>query len=91
LSRESFADGSPVSAAVAQDRTLDLVCSVEHAADAVAKTVELAPELLVIDEELAGRAIAAAVEICARMPGLPLVVTHGPESDGPASTSRKSS
>ena len=80
LVAEGNENGRPVCAAVEDDSRLELVGCVEHAAAAVASTVELAPEVLVLDEELPGGAIAAAVEICARIPGLPLVVTH--ERDG---------
>jgi DNA-binding NarL/FixJ family response regulator len=72
----------PVSAAVARDPRLELVGSVDHAAAVVARTVELVPEVLVVDEGLPGGAIAAAVEIEARMPGTKLVVTHGPGEEG---------
>ena len=72
----------PVSAAVEDDPRLALVGSVDHAAAAVARTVELAPEVLVVDEAVPGGPIAAAVEIEARLPGTPLVVTHGSDSEG---------
>ncbi len=75
-------NGGPVCAAVDRDARLELVDHVGHAATAVARVVELAPEVLVMDEGLPGGAIPAAVEICARMPGLPLVVTHGPDGHG---------
>jgi DNA-binding NarL/FixJ family response regulator len=60
-----------------RDPRLELVDCVDHAADAVARTVEVAPDALIIDVDLVGGAIGAAVEIGARMPELPLVVTHG--------------
>jgi DNA-binding NarL/FixJ family response regulator len=82
LVAEGNENGRPVCAAVEDDSRLELVGCVEHAAAAVARTVELAPEVLVLDQELPGGAIAAAVEICARIPGLPLVVTHGQDCDG---------
>jgi DNA-binding NarL/FixJ family response regulator len=72
----------PVSAAVADDPRLELVDRVDHAAALVARSVELGPDVLVLDEALRGGAIAAAVEIAARLPGTPLVVTHGPDEDG---------
>jgi DNA-binding NarL/FixJ family response regulator len=82
LVAEGNENGRHVCADVEGDSRLELVGCVEHAAAAVARTVELAPEVLVLDEGLPGGAIAAAVEICARIPGLPLVVTHGPDGDG---------
>jgi len=82
LVAESGENGHPVCAAVERDRRLERVGCVDHAAAAVARTVEIAPDVLVVDEELPGGAIAAAVEICARMPSLPLVVTYGPDGDG---------
>src|SRR4051812_12916177 len=82
LVAESGEHGTPISAAVVEDARLDLVAYVDHAAAAVSRTVEVAPEVLVIDEEPPGGAIAAAVELCARMPGLPLLITHGPGRDG---------
>jgi DNA-binding NarL/FixJ family response regulator len=71
-----------VRAAVEEDPRLELLDCVDHAAAAVARTVELAPDVLVLDEGIPGGAIAAAVEIGARMPGLPLVMTHGRDEDG---------
>jgi len=82
LVAEGGENGRPVCAAVEHNRRLKLVACVDHAAAAVARTVELAPEVLVLDEGLPGGAIAAAVEICARMPGVGLVMTHGPDEDG---------
>jgi DNA-binding NarL/FixJ family response regulator len=82
LVAEGGENGRPVCAAVEHNRRLRLVACVDHAAAAVAQTVELAPEVLVLDEGLPGGAIAAAVEICARMPGVALVMTHGPNEDG---------
>jgi DNA-binding NarL/FixJ family response regulator len=81
LVAESGEHPGPVSAAVAKDPRLELVDRVDHAAALVARTVELAPDVLVLDEALRGGAIAAAVEIEARLPGTPLVVTHGPGED----------
>jgi DNA-binding NarL/FixJ family response regulator len=75
-------DENSVRAAVELDPRFELVGCVEHAAAAVARTIELAPEVLVLDEELLGGAIAAAVEIGARMPGVQLVMTHGADEDG---------
>ena len=66
--------GHPVCAAVEQDPRLELVGCVEHAAAAVALATESVPDTLVVDEDLAGGGIAAAVEIGARLPGMPLVV-----------------
>jgi len=71
-----------VSAAVARDPRLELVDRVDHAAAAVAGAVELSPDVLVLDEALLGGAIPAAVEIAARLPGTPLLVTHGPDDGG---------
>ena len=71
-----------VSAAVEEDPRLELVECVDHAAAAVGRTVELEPDVLVLDDAIAGGAIAAAVEIEARMPGLPLVMTHGRDEEG---------
>jgi len=82
LVAEGGETGRPVCAGVEHNRRLKLVACVDHAAAAVARTVELAPEVLVLDEGLPGGAIAAAVEICARMPGVALVMTHGPDEDG---------
>src|SRR6266550_1336145 len=82
LVAESAQNAALVCSAVENDPRLELVDCVDHAAAAVARTVELGPEVLVVDIGLAGGAIAAAVEIEARMPGLPLVVTHGPGEDG---------
>jgi DNA-binding NarL/FixJ family response regulator len=82
LVAEDGENGCPVRAAVEQGAQLELVASVDHAAAAVARTVELAPDVLVLDEDVPGGAIAAAVEICARMPGVALVMTHGPDEDG---------
>jgi DNA-binding NarL/FixJ family response regulator len=72
----------PVSVAVADDRRVELVGRVDHAAAVVARAVELVPEVLVVDESVPGGAIAAAVEIEARLPGTHLVVIHGPDDDG---------
>jgi DNA-binding NarL/FixJ family response regulator len=77
LVAEGFDHDASVRAAVAHDARLDLVGSVKHAATAVSRAVELAPDVLVIDEDLPGGAIPAVVEISARMPTLPIVVTHG--------------
>src|SRR5438034_4641642 len=74
LVAESGENAALVCSAVENDPRLELVDCVDHAAGAVARTVELAPEVLVLDIGLAGGAIAAVVEIGARMPGLPLVV-----------------
>jgi DNA-binding NarL/FixJ family response regulator len=82
LVAESGENGHPVCAAVERDHQLELVGCVDYAAAAVSRTVELAPDVLVADEGLPGGAIAAAVEICARMPSLPLLVTHGPGGHG---------
>jgi DNA-binding NarL/FixJ family response regulator len=71
-----------VSGAVEEDSRLELIDCVDHAAAAVARTVELDPDVLVLDEGIAGGAVAAAVEIGARMPGLPLVMTHARDDDG---------
>ena len=68
--------------AVRGDRRLELVGRVDHAAAAVARALELMPAVLVLDEDLPGGAIAAAVEIGARMPGLPFVVAHEEDGDG---------
>ena len=48
----------------------------------VRDAMRTATRCLLVDEELPGGAIAAAVEICARIPGLPLVVTHGQDGHG---------
>jgi DNA-binding NarL/FixJ family response regulator len=82
LVAESGENGHPVRAAVEQGPLLELLACVDHAAEAVARTVELAPDVLVLDVGLPGGAIAAAVEICARMPGVGLVITHGFDADG---------
>jgi DNA-binding NarL/FixJ family response regulator len=82
LVAEGDENGRPVCAAVEHNRRLRLVACVDHASAAVARTVELTPEVLVLDEGLPGGAIAAAVEICARMPGVALVMTHGSDEDG---------
>ena len=82
LVAEGDENAFPVRAAVDQAPQLELVACVEHAAAVVARTVELAPDVLVLDEGLPGGAIAAAVEICARMPEVALVMTHGPDQDG---------
>ena len=74
--------GLPVATAVTQDPRLELVGRVDHAAAVVARAAELAPDVLVLDEAIAGGVIPAAVEIGARLPGLPFVVTHGPGEDG---------
>jgi two-component system NarL family response regulator len=66
-----------LSAAVAGDPRLELVASVDHASAAVAKTIELTPDVVVLDEDLAGGAIAAAVEIAARLPDVALILAHG--------------
>jgi two-component system NarL family response regulator len=71
-----------VTTAVKADPRLELLGRVDHAAAAVARTVELAPDVLVLDEAVPGGAIAAAIEIGARLPGTPLVVTHGPDGEG---------
>jgi DNA-binding NarL/FixJ family response regulator len=70
-----------LSDAVRADGRLELVGRVGHAAAAVARALELMPEVLVLDEDIPGGAIAAAVEIGARMPGLPLVVVHDEAED----------
>jgi DNA-binding NarL/FixJ family response regulator len=82
LVAEDGENGCPVRAAVEQGPQLELAACVDHAAAAVARTVELAPDVLVLDDDVPGGAIAAAVEICARMPGVALVMTHGPDEDG---------
>jgi len=69
-------------AAVLRDPRFELVDDVDHAAAAVAKAIELAPDVLVLEEGLSGGALAAAVELGARMPGLPFVITHEPDGDG---------
>jgi DNA-binding NarL/FixJ family response regulator len=71
-----------VRAAVEEDPRLELLDCVDHAAAVVARAVELEPDVLVLDEGIPGGAIAAAVEIGARMPGLRLVMTHGRDEDG---------
>jgi len=71
-----------LSDSVVQDTRLELVGRVDHAAAAVARAVEHVPEVLVLDEDLPGGAIAAAVEIGARLPGLPLVIAHDDAEDG---------
>jgi len=76
LVAETDSYGRAVSAAIEKDRRLELVDCVGHAAEAVARAVELAPDILVLDEDISGGAIAAAVEIGARMPAVPLVITH---------------
>jgi DNA-binding NarL/FixJ family response regulator len=68
--------------AVGRDRRLELLGRVDHAAAAVARALELMPQVLVLDEDLADGALSAAVEIGARLPGLPLVVAHGDVEDG---------
>jgi two-component system NarL family response regulator len=68
--------------AVARDPRLHLLGRVEHAAAAVSRALDLMPGVLVLDEDLPGGAIAAAVEIGARLPGLPLVVAHHDAEDG---------
>lgn len=68
--------------AVGQDSRLHLLGRVDHAAAAVARAVELMPQVLVLDEDLPEGAIAAAVEIGARLPGMLLVVAHGDDEDG---------
>jgi two-component system NarL family response regulator len=78
---ESGSDGNDARATVLGDRRLQLVDDVDHAAGAVAKTVALEPDVLVLDEGIEGGAIAAAVEIRARMPGVPLVMTHGSDEE----------
>ena len=67
--------------AVEADPRLVLVGAVTHAAHALARAVELAPDVLVLDEDLPGAA-SAAIELGARLPGVPLVVTHGGSEDG---------
>jgi DNA-binding NarL/FixJ family response regulator len=70
-----------VSGAVEKDSRLELIDCVDHAAAAVARAVDLDPDVLVLDAGIAGGAVAAAVEIGARMPGLPLVMTHAGQDD----------
>jgi DNA-binding NarL/FixJ family response regulator len=70
-----------VTAAVDEDPRLELLECVDHAAVAVGRTVELEPDVLVLDDEIAGGALAAAVEIEARLPSLRLVMTHGGGED----------
>jgi len=82
LVAESGEHAGPVSDAVTEDPRLELLDRVDNAAAAVARTVELVPEVIVVDESIPGDAIAAIVEIEARLPGTPLVVTHGPGADG---------
>jgi len=79
LVAESVEHARLVSAAVARDPRLELVDRVDHAAAAVARTVELAPDVLVLDEAVPGGAIGAAVEIGARLPDTFLVLTRGPD------------
>jgi DNA-binding NarL/FixJ family response regulator len=78
---ESAGGGNHARAAVLGDPRLELIDDVDHAAAAVARTVELAPDVLVLEERIEGGAIVAAVEIRARMPGVPLVMTHGPDEE----------
>jgi two-component system NarL family response regulator len=68
--------------AVGEDPRLELVGCLDHAAAAVKSAVELEPDVLVLDAEIPGGAVAAAVEIAARLPGLPLLMTHGAGEDG---------
>jgi DNA-binding NarL/FixJ family response regulator len=82
LVAESTEAGHSICRAVAKAARLELVECVSDAAAAVAKTLELEPDVLVLDERIAGGAIAAAVEISARMPLLPLVVSHGSREHG---------
>src|SRR4051812_913389 len=82
LVAETGVDGGPARAAVLDDPRLELLEDVDHAAAAVARAGALKPDVVVLDERLSGGAIAAAVEIGARMPELPLLITHGPDGDG---------
>jgi two-component system NarL family response regulator len=82
LVAERTVNGGAARAAVLDDPRLELLEEVGHAAAAVARAVALKPDVLVLEEGLSGGAIAAAVEIGARMPDLPLLITHGPEEDG---------
>ena len=82
LVAENGDGGRPICRAVATDLRLELVDCAPDAAAAVAKAVELAADVLVLDEGIDGGAIAAAVEIGARMPSLPLVITHGEDEHG---------
>ena len=72
----------PVAPAVKSDPRLELVSRVDHAAAAVARSVEFMPDVLVVDEGIEGGATAAAVEIEARIPGTKLIVTYGVGDDG---------
>jgi len=82
LVAESGERDGPVGAAVEADPRFEVVGRVTHAAAAVGRAVELVPDVLVLDEDLPGGAIAAAVEVGARLPGMPLVVTHEGGGDG---------
>jgi len=73
---EDPADGETVARAVGEDGRLALVGSAPNAAAAVARTVELAPDVLVVDTGLPGGAIGAVLEIRARMPAVQLVLTY---------------
>ena len=81
LVAENEASHHRARAVVLRDPRLELLDDVDHAAGAVAKTVELGPDVLVLEEGLSGGALAAAVELGARMPGLTVVITHEPEED----------
>src|SRR5436305_1928191 len=73
---------SPVRAAVRDDARLELLGAVAHAAACVARAVASLPDLIVIDADLPGGALAATSEIRARLPITHAVIMHaGAEDD----------
>jgi DNA-binding NarL/FixJ family response regulator len=67
--------------AVRHDERLELLGSVAHAAACVSRSLETHPDVIVLDGDLAGGAIAAAVEIRARLPLTRLVMLHEATAD----------
>lgn len=65
--------------AVRRNRRFELLGSVAHAAACVSRALRVTPDVIVLDVELPGDAIAAAAELRARLPMTQVVLTHGPE------------
>jgi DNA-binding NarL/FixJ family response regulator len=67
--------------AIRRDERFELLGSVAHAAACVSRSLETHPDVIVLDGDLAGGAIAAAVEIRARLPLTRLVMLHEADAD----------
>jgi len=67
--------------AVRLDPRLELVACAHDAAAAVARALDLVPDVLVLDSVLPQGGLAAAFEIRARLPATQIVVAHDPVED----------